>query len=626
MRLLLVDDDEPLMEALSGRLKDRRYAIDIATAGDMAWEFISLFDYDLVVLDRMLPNIDGVSLCKKLRAQGHTMPILMLTACGDNTDIIEGLNAGADDYVVKPFNFAQLVARIHALLRRPQEALPPILRWGDLSLNPDTLEVANGDRPLNLTPKEYEILELLLRNSNHVFTVDAIIDRIWTLDQPTDSAVRTHIKCLRQKLKAAGVSSDMIETVYGIGYRLTTPPRSIASQEIDAEAPKQLQKGTSTEMAEVLETFKAVIHERITVLDRAATALKADELADELYQQARLSAHQLAGSLGSFGFPQGSTVAKAIEDILTSQPLSTPVAKQQFYENLKTLRQVVDQQSLDEPGMEQAKAPLLLLVGDDSKFIQALVTAATVCQLRTVIASSFSQAKAVINADAPAMLLLDLSSTEDMLEDTLDGSATQTADSAQFELLEKFHHQAPSLPIVAILPKRGYTNAKADSLSDRLDIIRRGGRMLLFQPIMPAQAIAAVTQLLKQTGVGAKILVVDDDPCVLQKIQISLAPWGFEINTLANPLEVLSVLDEVVPDLLVLDIEMPDVNGLELCQILRSEPRWNRLPIIFLTVHQDAKTQRRAFAAGADDYVEKTIVGADLANRILNRLARVRAV
>lgn len=168
--------------------------------------------------------------------------------------------------MVKPFNFAQLVARIHALLRRPQEALPPILRWGDLSLNPDTLEVANGDRPLNLTPKEYEILELLLRNSNHVFTVDAIIDRIWTLDQPTDSAVRTHIKCLRQKLKAAGVSSDMIETVYGIGYRLTTPPRSIASQEIDAEAPKQLQKGTSTEMAEVLETFKAVIHERITVL------------------------------------------------------------------------------------------------------------------------------------------------------------------------------------------------------------------------------------------------------------------------------------------------------------------------------------------------------------------------
>ena len=150
--------------------------------------------------------------------------------------------------------------------------------------------------------------------------------------------------------------------------------------------------------------------------------------------------------------------------------------------------------------------------------------------------------------------------------------------------------------------------------------------MLLYLPFAPTQAIASVTQLLRQTGGGAKVLIVDDDPCVLQKIQISLAPWGFEISTLDNPLEVLTVLDKVAPDLLVLDVEMPDVNGLELCQILRSEPRWHRLPIIFLTIHQDAKTQRRAFAMGADDYVEKTIVGADLANRILNRLARVRAV
>ena len=125
MRLLLVDDDEQLMDGLASRLSDRRYAIDIATAGEMAWEFISLFTYDLVVLDRMLPDTDGIALCQRLRAKGHNMPILMLTARGDNNDVVDGLNAGADDYVAKPFDFEQLVARIHALLRRnPGERFP----------------------------------------------------------------------------------------------------------------------------------------------------------------------------------------------------------------------------------------------------------------------------------------------------------------------------------------------------------------------------------------------------------------------------------------------------------------------------------------------------------------------
>ncbi len=588
MRLLLVDDDELLMEALSSRLSSQRYVIDIATKGDVAWEFISLFTYDLVVLDRMLPNVDGVTLCQRLRAQGHSMPILMLTARGDNADIIDGLNAGADDYVVKPFHFDQLVARIHALLRRSQEALPPILRWGDLSLNPDTLEVMNGDRPLNLTPKEYAILELLLRSNNHVFTIDAIIDRIWAFDPPADSAVRTHIKCLRQKLKAANVPASMIETVYGVGYRLTPPPHAVTPQE------KRAKKEPSVQMAEVFENFKAMTYERISVLERAATALKVDELSRELHQQASSSAHKLAGSLGSFGFPAGSIHAKAIEGALTAQALSTAAAKQQFYQNLNGLRQVVCEQVLDKDEL-----PLLLIIGDKSELTQALVEEARTCKLNVAIATSFLQAKAIIETDDPAIFLLNLSFAPD---------------SSAFEILERLHHQAPSRPIMAI--------ADHKSLTERLDLIHRGARTLLSSTITPPQAIAAVTQRLKQTGAGAKVLVVDDDPYILKKIQISLASWGFEISTLDDPHAFLTVLDSVEPDLLVLDIDMPEINGLELCQILRSEPRWNPLPVIFLSVHQDVITQRQAFAIGADDYIEKPVIGADLANRILNRLAR----
>lgn len=627
MRLLLVDDDEPLMEALTSRLSNQRYAIDIATASEMAWEFIDLFTYDLVVLDRMLPDTDGISLCQKLRAKGHSMPILMLTARGDNPDVIDGLNAGADDYVAKPFDFDQLVARIHALLRRNQKALPPILRWGDLSLNPDTFEVMNGDRPLNLTAKEYALLELLLRNRNHVFTVDAIIERIWTFDPPSDSAVRTHMKCLRQKLKAADASPDMIETVYGIGYRLKTPPDRPAPEASarGVQATKVIESDTSAEMAEVLSNFRVAADERITVLEGAATALKADDLSDERYQQAIASAHKLAGSLGSFGFPEGSMLAKAIEGYLKSKSLEVPAAKQQFYANLSALRRVVSQDDASPSATELAvtetlaavdlpelaplgkERPLLLIVSDDSEFTQALARAGTAYQLSIAIATSFSQAKGVIEADDPAIILLHFSQT-------LESSNAQTTSTGRFEILERLHHQAPSLPIVAI--------ADMGNLTERLDIIRRGAHILLFQPIDPKQAIAAVAQLLKQTGAGAKVLIIDDDPHVLKRIQISLAPWGFEVATLDNPHKFLTVLDEVAPDLLVLDVDMPDVNGLELCQVLRSEPRWQRLPVIFLTVHQDAKTQHQAFAIGADDYVEKPILGAELANRILNRLAR----
>ncbi len=644
MRLLLVDDDEPLMEALSSRLSDQRYAIDIATKGDIAWEFISLFTYDLVVLDRMLPNLDGVSLCQKLRAQGHSMPILMLTARGDNADVIDGLNAGADDYVVKPFDFDQLVARIHALLRRNRETLPPILKWGDLSLNPDTLEVVNGDRPLSLTPKEYAILELLLRNSNHVFTVDAIIDSIWTFDQPTNSAVRTHIKGLRQKLKAAGVPTSMIETVYGVGYRLTMPPAEIATFSAQtaeaseasevaaatAEAAEAARKKTSASMAEATKNFKVAINERIAVLNRAATALKADELSDELHQQASSSAHKLAGALGSFGFPKGSVLAKEIEGFLNDEALFTPAAKQSFQETLKALRQVVYEQDVppdetvlasgqlasDQIASQLASGqvastdlslavgswPLLLIVGEEDASTQAIAKAATACHLIAAIATSFSQAKAIIEADDPAILLLN----------------SLSVSSESLNILERLHHQVPSRPIVAI--------ADPQSLTERLNIIRRGADTLLPASLTPSQAIAAVSGRLKQTGAGAKVLIVDDDPHILQKIQIGLAPWGFEISTLDNPHEFLTVLDEVNPDLLVLDVEMPEVNGLELCQALRSEPRWNRLPVIFLTVHQDAKIRHRAFAVGADDYIEKPIIGTDLANRILNRLGRSRAM
>ncbi|MBE9129083.1 response regulator transcription factor [Coleofasciculus sp. LEGE 07092] len=169
----------------------------------------------------MLPKLDGISLCQRLRRSGKMTPVLMLTAKDTSSDKVMGLDAGADDYVVKPFDLPELTARIRALLRRGSSTIPPILEWERLSLNPSSCEVTYAGQPLHLTPKEYALLELFLRNSNRVLSRSIILDRLWSFDDPPgEDAVKVHIKDLRKKLRIAGAPPDLIQTVYGLGYRL----------------------------------------------------------------------------------------------------------------------------------------------------------------------------------------------------------------------------------------------------------------------------------------------------------------------------------------------------------------------------------------------------------------------
>ena len=221
MRILLVEDDFNLAETLAEAITDQRYMVDVADDGESALNHIKVLDYDLILLDVMLPDLNGMVLCEKLRSQGHQMPILMITALDTISDKITGLDAGADDYIIKPVDLGELFARIRALLRRGNTSLPPILEWGQLQFNPSTYEVSYGERPIHLTPKEYSILELLLRNGRRVLSRSVIIDSIWSLETPPDEdTVKVHIRSLRQKLKKVGASGDFIETVHGLGYRL----------------------------------------------------------------------------------------------------------------------------------------------------------------------------------------------------------------------------------------------------------------------------------------------------------------------------------------------------------------------------------------------------------------------
>lgn len=221
MRILLVEDDDRIANALAEALSDQHYAADVAPDGQLGWDYATSYPYDLILLDVMLPHLDGISLCQRLRKAGYLIPILMLTARDTSTDKVMELDAGADDYVIKPFDLKELMARIRALLRRGNTALPPVLEWGELRLNPNTYDVSYKEQPLNLTPKEYRLLELFLRQSHKTLSRRIILEHLWSSeDFPGEETIKVHLRSLRQKLRAAGADADLIETVYGLGYRL----------------------------------------------------------------------------------------------------------------------------------------------------------------------------------------------------------------------------------------------------------------------------------------------------------------------------------------------------------------------------------------------------------------------
>lgn len=225
MRILIIEDDDRIAQPLAEDLRHQNHVVDIAHNGMAGWDYSQVTDYDVILLDIMLPHLDGIALCKKLRDAQVNAPILMLTAKDTTADKVAGLDAGADDYLVKPFELEELSARIRALSRREKKTEARLLAYGQLLLNPNTCQVSYGEQILSLTPKEYMILELFLKNPNRVLTRSDILDKLWSLDQSSgEGTVKTHITNLRNKLKSVSGKENVIETIYGIGYRLGNKP------------------------------------------------------------------------------------------------------------------------------------------------------------------------------------------------------------------------------------------------------------------------------------------------------------------------------------------------------------------------------------------------------------------
>ncbi|HSI93919.1 MAG TPA: response regulator transcription factor [Jiangellaceae bacterium] len=227
MRVLVVDDDLAVRESLRRSLAFNGYEVDLSADGEQALRAISSSRPDAVVLDVMMPRLDGLSTCRALRAAGDDIPILMLTARDEVSDRVAGLDAGADDYLPKPFALEELLARLRALLRRvtPTEAAATVLSLADLTLDPVTRDVRRGDRAVRLTRTEFALLELLLRHPRQVLPRERILDEVWGYDFPTTAnSLEVYIGYLRRKTEADG-EPRLIHTVRGVGYvARETPP------------------------------------------------------------------------------------------------------------------------------------------------------------------------------------------------------------------------------------------------------------------------------------------------------------------------------------------------------------------------------------------------------------------
>ena len=624
VKILLVEDDRATGAAIAGALTSHHHSVSLAVDGQTGLELAQQFEYDLMILDIVIPNLDGISLCRRIRSEGYENPILLLTANDSTTDRVIGLDAGADDYVIKPFDIEELMARVRALLRRGKALSSSIIKWENICFDLVNNQVTCRDRIIHLTPKEYCLLELFFLNPKRIFSRSAILDRLWDFaESPGEETVSTHIKCLRQKLKAAG-ASDPIETIHGLGYRLRLPepdenkdkgkqdkfsfsshlkkPKVPVYPSTKAEERKEeYRQKVAANTAKVWENFKDKFIDRVRVLEEALNALAADNLTAQLQQQAKQEAHKLAGSLGIFGIMKGSEIARQLEDLFQPQIILDISQVPQISKLVKQLLQELDKSPHVE-GSKTSNEPSILIVDDNLILAERIGVEALAWGFRVELATDLNVARGAIAKSPPNVILLDLN---------LPGSENGLT------LLKELMQRIPKIPVVAFTARGNLTN--------RLEVARLGGCVFLEKPLPTYEILKVVTDVLKQNQIQHhnRVLVVDDDPIILERFSTLLPPLGVEVSVLEQAPQFWDKLTAVTPNLVILDLEMPLINGIELCQTLRSDPKWYNLPVIFFSAHPEIDAIDRAFTAGADDYICKSVQETELVTRIIHRLRRV---
>lgn len=387
--------------------------------------------------------------------------------------------------------------------------------------------------------------------------------------------------------------------------------------------------GLAAAVTAVWYKYRDQVLARVDVLESAALSLLEGRLDREGRRAAEREAHKLAGSVGTFGFAEASRLSRDAETLLAGPNPPGQADALRLADLAVAIRRELTAPAPPAPGddsaggMEDASSaparsgrfaasapragsvsadgegPVLLIVDADRETADRLAMEASARGMRPAVAHAGAEARAVLVKTQPDAALLDIS---------VDGG---------MELLRALSDRFPPVPAVIF--------TRSDAFTDRVEVARLGGRGFLRKPLAPARAIDAVEPLLRADPRGeAGVLAVDDDPAVLEAVRFVLEPHGIRVDTLDQPERFWEALEASAPDVVLLDVDMPRVNGLELCRVLRNDPRWKSVPVVFLTSRTDPTTVQEVFSAGADDFVGKPFVGPELGARIQNRLERVR--
>jgi diguanylate cyclase (GGDEF)-like protein len=358
----------------------------------------------------------------------------------------------------------------------------------------------------------------------------------------------------------------------------------------------------------IFETSKDELARRIETLDETVAALLDGKLDESLRAEAERDAHKLAGSLGMFGLPRGSELARELEQALAVPDGPELSEAPRLAELVLALRSQLDDAPAGSEDNGDAVPPVsdgraLLLVSPDPALTERLTVEALKRHLRPRGAESSATARGLVAAEPPDAAVLDLN--------------CPGQDHEGLELLADLAGNEPPVPVIVL--------TGSEALVDRVEVARRGGSGFIQRSSPESQVVAAVSETMERRDrAEVKLLAVDDDPAISEALAALLAPVGLKVTTLNDPRRFWERLEAINPDLLVLDLDMPDLNGIDLCRSVRADVRFGQLPVLFLTAREDTASVQRIFEAGADDYVRKPIVGPELVTRIQNRLERVQ--
>lgn len=491
MKILLVDDDTEITQLISRRLKEDNYVVEVATDGEYAVDLLQVSPYSLILLDLMLPKLGGIEVCQALRNQGNQTPILMLTGQDHTDDKVTGLDAGADDYLVKPFELDELAARVRALLRRNSEVTAAVISYGPLRFDPSMQILTFLEKPVSLRPKELAILELMLRYPTQVFEPDSILDQLWDLaDCPGKATVKSHIRSLRKQLNAVG-ANNVIETVYGKGYRLNSVFLEEVGHDTGNNTNHFLEIGNDAAIAvsnrdmidKTWEQVQSMSWHRLSRLEALVHSCN-QSVPSSVSQQTQLDcwrgdckaaiaiAHQLKGTLGTFGFQAASLQAKHIEELLTAGCCQQKPELAMLTAQVHALRDLLQQhmtlstEALSLPSLETA---CVLLTARDENWIQTVKRRGQDGPFHLESCSPLTISDRLLDS-VPSVIVLELSMSEreadlsllDVLVDNYGGQVPIVA------VLESIH---PDEQLVAIHHGASAIALKSWSINTLLAII-----------------------------------------------------------------------------------------------------------------------------------------------------------